>query len=122
MKSGTPGYNRAPMLGAALALFAAPSLQADTTLTFQNGAGGYSGAKDASINTQYPDSNGGNGIRWSGDPELGCYNVSGSGRYSVKNILKFGGLTVPAGSWFRLRWRFRSTTGMRPAEISRASI
>jgi hypothetical protein len=98
MCSGIRASLKAPMLGAALALFAAASLQADTTVTFQNGAGGYSGAKDASINTQYADSNGGNGIRWSGDPELGCYNVSGSGGYSVKYILKFGGLTVPAGS------------------------
>src|SRR5438270_6546139 len=97
MNSGTPRTLRAPAL-VALALVAAASVHADTTIAFQNGVSGYSGAKDTSINTQYAESNGGNGVRWSGDPELGCYTVSGSGGYTVRYLLKFGGLTVPAGS------------------------
>ena len=96
MNSGTPRTLRAPAL-VALALVAAASVHADTTIAFQNGVSGYSGAKDTSINTQYAESNGGNGVRWSGDPELGCYTVSGSGGYTVRYLLKFGGLTVPAG-------------------------
>jgi hypothetical protein len=86
------------MLRAALALLAAASVHADTTVAFQNGVNGYSGAKDISINTKYAESNGGNGVRWSGDPELGCDTITGSGAYAVRYLLKFGGLTVPAGS------------------------
>src|SRR5215475_10281788 len=81
-----------------LTLLAASVIHAQTTVTFQNGVNGYSGAKDFSINTQYSQYNGGNGIQWTGDSELGCYTTTGSGAYSVRYILKFGGLTVPAGS------------------------
>src|ERR1700759_5570056 len=81
-----------------LAVVTATTLRADTSLTFQNGANGYSGATDVSINTQYSQYNGGNGVRWTGDSELGCYNISGSNGYSARYLLKFGGLTVPAGS------------------------
>jgi hypothetical protein len=70
----------------------------DTTFKFQNGANGYSGAQDFSINTQYSQYNGGNGVQWLGDPELGCYTTTGTGAYSVRYLLKFGGLTIPAGS------------------------
>ena len=73
-------------------------LMADTTVTFQNGANGYTGAKDLSINTQYSQYNGGNGVLWRGDPELGCYTTTGTGSYAVRYLLKFGGLTIPAGS------------------------
>src|ERR1700740_3748740 len=81
-----------------LALFAALIVHADSTVTFQNGVNGYSGAKDFSINTQYSQYNGGNGVRWTGNPELGCYSTTGDGAYSARYLLKFGGLTVPAGS------------------------
>jgi hypothetical protein len=84
---------------AALAmLMAASTLRADTALTFQNGANGYTGAKDISINTQYSQYNGGNGTQWRGDPELGCYTTTGTGAYSVRYLLKFGTLTIPAGA------------------------
>src|SRR5215472_15022316 len=81
-----------------LLLLAASTLFGDTTFTFQNGVNGYSGAKDVSINTQYAQYNGGNGIQWTGGAELGCYTVSGANGYTVRYLLKFGGLTVPAGS------------------------
>jgi hypothetical protein len=80
------------------ALLAAATLHADTTFTFQNGANAYSGAKDFTINTQYADSNGGNGVRWTGDSELGCYNISGTSGYLARYLLKFGSLNIPAGS------------------------
>jgi hypothetical protein len=73
-------------------------LHADTTVTFQNGVGGYTGSKDFSINTQYAEYNGGNGVTWRDTPELGCYTTTGSGSYAVRYLLKFDGLTVPAGS------------------------
>ena len=57
---------RLPVPLLALALAAVPWLQADSTFTFQNGVNGYSGAKDVSINTQYAESNGGNGVLWRG--------------------------------------------------------
>ena len=81
-----------------LALLAVSTLYADTTLTFQNGVNGYSGAKDFSINTQYSQYNGGNGVPWKGDPELGCYTTTGDGSYTVRYLVKFGSLPIPAGS------------------------
>ena len=80
------------------ALLAVPALRADTTFTFQNGAAGYAGAQDVSINTQYSQYNGGNGVLWRGDSELGCYTTTGTGSYTVRYLLKFGGLSIPAGS------------------------
>jgi len=42
-----------PIQQVVLGLLAAFTLQADAAFTFQNGANGYTGAKDVSINTQY---------------------------------------------------------------------
>ncbi len=92
---------RVPFGCVILALLVASALHANSTFTFQNGSNGYTGAADASINTQYSQYNGGNGIPWKGDaadPELGCYTTTGSGAYSVRYILKFGSLAIPAGS------------------------
>src|SRR5215468_7995424 len=80
------------------ALLAASTLRADTALTFQNGVNGYAGSKDVSINTQYSQYNGGNGVLWRGDPELGCYTTTGTGAYSVRYLLKFANISIPAGS------------------------
>ena len=88
----------APAAGSVLLLIAACALHADTTYTFQNGLNGYTGAQDVSINTQYAQYNGGNGILWRGDAELGCYTTTGTGAYSVRYLLKFGGLSIPVGS------------------------
>src|SRR5579872_2546729 len=87
-----------PIGRVAFAFVTALALHADTAVSFRNGAGGYSGAKDFSINTQYAQYNGGNGIQWTGDPELGCYTTTGDGSYTVRYLLKFTGLSVPAGS------------------------
>ncbi|MBZ5619798.1 MAG: Ig-like domain-containing protein, partial [Acidobacteriia bacterium] len=89
---------RFPIRRAVLALLAASTVHADTVFTFRNGANAYTGAADVSINTQYAQYNGGNGIQWRGDPELGCYSTTGSGAYSVRYLLKFGSLSIPAGS------------------------
>src|SRR5437899_7112952 len=98
MNSRTLRGSRAPIQTVVLALLAASILPADTTFTFQDGVNGYAGAKDISINTQYSQYNGGNGVLWRGDPELGCYTTTGAGSYSVRYLLKFGGLSIPAGS------------------------
>jgi hypothetical protein len=98
MNSRTLRGFRAPIQPVVLVLLAGSTLFADTTFTFQDGVNGYAGAKDVSINTQYSQYNGGNGILWSGDPELGCYTTTGAGSYSVRYLLKFGGLSIPAGS------------------------
>src|SRR4051794_23847010 len=82
----------------ALVMIVAATLQADTTVTFQNGVNGYTAARDVSINTQYSQYNGGNGVPWTADPELGCYTTTGTGSYSVRYLLKFGGPSIPAGS------------------------
>jgi len=81
-----------------LALLAVSTLYADTTVALQNGVNGYSGAKDFSINTQYSQYNGGNGVPWKGDPELGCYTTTGADSYTVRYLVKFGSLPIPAGS------------------------
>ncbi|MBZ5595204.1 MAG: hypothetical protein LAP39_23415 [Acidobacteriia bacterium] len=89
---------RVAIRGAVLALFVAFTLHANTTVAFQNGVNGYSGATDISINTQYSQYNGGNGTQWRGNPELGCFTTTGAGAYTAKYLLKFGGLSIPAGS------------------------
>jgi hypothetical protein len=81
----------------------AACLRTDTTFTFQNSVNGYSGAKDVAINTQYPQYNGGNGVLWRGDPELGCCTTTGRGAYTVRYLLKFGAPTAPAGIQSGLR-------------------
>ena len=90
------GRRAAPLV--ICSMLAASSVLADTTFTFQNGVNGYAGSKDVSINTQYAQYNGGNGVLWRGDPELGCYTTTGSGAYTVRYLVKFGNLSVPAGS------------------------
>ena len=69
---------RVPILRVMLALLAASMLNAATTVTFQDGVNGYTGAKDISINTQYSQYNGGNGTRngaatrsWAATPQPG---------------------------------------------------
>jgi len=56
------GYLGTRAVQAILALLIASTLHADTTLTFRNGSNGYTGSTDVSINTQYAQYNGGNGI------------------------------------------------------------
>jgi hypothetical protein len=91
------GSRRIGLLQGALALVAGLPLPAQTVHTFQNGAGGYSSARDVSINTQYSQYNGGNGVSWKGVPQLGCYTTTGSGAYAVRYLLKFSDLSVLAG-------------------------
>jgi hypothetical protein len=79
------------------ALLAVSSLHAATTFTYRNGANGYAGAADFSINTQYADSNGGNGVRWTGTPQLGVYSTTDAPSYSARYLLKFANLSIPAG-------------------------
>ncbi len=84
------------LIGMSLAL--ASLSYAASTLSFQNGANGYAGAKDIAINTQYAQYNGGNGVRWTGDAELGCYTTTGSGAYSVRYLLRFDALGIAPGT------------------------
>ncbi|MBL8217816.1 MAG: hypothetical protein JNL62_01230, partial [Bryobacterales bacterium] len=67
-------------------------LAAQTTFTFQNGMNGYSASSDFSINTQYAQYNGGNGVSWRNTAQLGCYTTTGANSYAVRYLLKFGGL------------------------------
>ena len=89
---------KAPILQAMATLVAASALHASTTYTFRNGVNGYAGSADFSINTQYAESNGGNGVQWKGGSELGCYATTGPGAYTAKYLLKFANLAIPAGS------------------------
>jgi hypothetical protein len=81
-----------------LIFICAAGLHADTTYILQNGVNGYAGAKDVSINTQYSQYNGGNGVLWRESAEMGCYTVTGSGSYTVRYLVKFDALPVPPGS------------------------
>src|SRR5215471_1964761 len=89
---------RAPLLPGIVALTAFSALGANTTYTFRNGTNSYTGSSDFAINTQYSQYNGGNGIQWKGGSELGCYNVTDANPYSVRYLLKFASLGIPAGS------------------------
>jgi hypothetical protein len=73
-----------------LLLAAIANLYADATVTFQNGVNGYAGSGDFSINTQYAQYNGGNGILWQGGSELGCYTTTGTGPYSAGGFAACG--------------------------------
>ena len=79
MKSRVFRYLRAPVLQGMAALMAVSALGANTTYTFRNGVNSYTGSADFSINTQYAQYNGGNGVQWTGGDELGCYTTTGSG-------------------------------------------
>ncbi|HLK67269.1 MAG TPA: Ig-like domain-containing protein [Bryobacteraceae bacterium] len=98
MKTGSLCDFQAPIRLFVLAGLVTSAVYADTTFTFQNGVNSYTGAKDVSINTQYSQYNGGNGVLWRGDSELGCYTTTGTGSYAVRYLLKFGGISIPAGS------------------------
>ena len=62
MTNQRPGSLGMRAVQAILALLIVSTLHADTTLTFRNGSNGYTGSADVSINTQYAQYNGGNGI------------------------------------------------------------
>ncbi|HEY3285450.1 MAG TPA: Ig-like domain-containing protein, partial [Armatimonadota bacterium] len=63
------------------------------TITFQNGVGGYAGQKDVNINNMY----GGAGSTSDGYRLL-LLNSTGTGAYDSRALLRFDGLTLPAGA------------------------
>src|SRR5262249_19134609 len=66
-----------------------------TTATFQQGLNRYAGTTDASISTQYTQSTDGNGISTFDAAQLGLYQLSGSGAYSVEDLIRFSALGIP---------------------------
>src|SRR5205823_1312398 len=69
-----------------------------TTATFQQGVNGYAGTTDASITTQNAQYTGGNGLTAFTDAQLGLYRTTGSGSYVVEDLIRFGGLGIPANA------------------------
>jgi Calx-beta domain/FG-GAP-like repeat/Bacterial Ig-like domain (group 2)/ASPIC and UnbV len=68
------------------------------TVTLQQGVNGYTGTNDTSISTQYGQYNGGNGTTTYGGDQLGAYQTTGSGSYSVEDLIRFNNLGIPAGA------------------------
>ena len=68
------------------------------TVSLQQGVSGYTGTTDVSISTQYAQYNEGNGITGFTDAQMGLYQLSGSGAYSVENLIRFSNLGIPAGA------------------------
>lgn len=66
------------------------------TITRQQGVSGYTGTSDVNISTQYVEYTEGNGTtNFSGD-QLGVYQTSGTGSYSVESLIRFSDLGIPA--------------------------
>src|SRR5205085_257865 len=81
-----------PTGGAALSSPATATLTIDSddtttqpvTLTFQQGAGGYTGTTDADISNQY----GGNGSTTLDGDQLGVYPTTGTGAYTIEGLIR----------------------------------
>ena len=69
-----------------------------TTITYQQGVGGYTGTTDVSISTQYAQYNAGNGTTDLSDTQLGDYQLTGSGAYSVEDLIRFSNLGIAPGA------------------------
>lgn len=68
------------------------------TVSLQQGVNGYTGTTDVSISTQYAQYNEGNGLTNFTDAQMGLYQLTGPGAYSVENLIRFSNLNIPAGS------------------------
>ena len=69
-----------------------------TTVTLQQGVNGYAGTTDVSISTQYAQYNNGNGVTDSTSTQLGVYQLTGTGAYSVEDLIRFSNLGIPAAA------------------------
>jgi glucose/arabinose dehydrogenase len=68
------------------------------TATFQQGVNGYAGTTDASISTQYAPYTSGNGTTDFTATQLGVYQTTGAGSYTMEGLVRFGNLGIPAGA------------------------
>lgn len=96
---GSLGITAVRTIGVLVALAsAATGAAAATTYTYRNGVNGYTGSVDVAINNQYAQYNGGNGITNVSSSQMSAYNTTGTDAYSVRYLLRFGNLSIPAGS------------------------
>ena len=64
----------------------------------QQGVNGYTGTTDVSISTQYAQYTGGNGTTTFNGTQLGVYQTTGTGSYTVESLIRFSNLGIPAGA------------------------
>src|SRR5262249_35245153 len=87
-----------PTGGAALDSPATATLSIDSddttsvpiTATYQQGVGGYTGTTDVDFSNQY----GGNGATNTTGDQLGVYQTSGSGAYTIEGLIRFDNLGI----------------------------
>src|SRR6185312_1895893 len=60
------------------------------TQTYQQGVNGYSGTTDVDISNQY----GGNGATTTDGNQLGVYQLTGTGAYTIEGLIRFGNLGI----------------------------
>jgi hypothetical protein len=68
-----------------------------TTVTLQQGVNGYAGTTDANISTQYGQYNGGNGTTTVNGTQMGVYQLTGTGGYSMESLIRFSDLGITSG-------------------------
>jgi urease beta subunit len=66
--------------------------------TYQQGLNGYTGTTDVSITTQNAQFTGGNGITTFDGSQLGLYQLTGNGAYTVEDLVRFSNLGIPASA------------------------
>ena len=68
------------------------------TATFQQGVNGYAGTTDVEISTQYAQYTSGNGTTTFNGTQMGVYQTTGSGSYTMESLIRFASLGIPAGA------------------------
>src|SRR5262249_30662477 len=66
--------------------------------TFQQGVNGYTGTNDAGITNQNAQFTGGNGLTGFDGNQMGLYQTTGSGAYTVEDLIRFTNLGIPANA------------------------
>src|SRR5262249_24893490 len=66
--------------------------------TYQQGVNGYTGTTDISITNQNAQFTSGNGLTTFDGSQLGLYQLTGTGAYTVEDLVRFTNLGIPAGA------------------------
>src|SRR5262249_15116671 len=90
----TGGASLGSPASAVLTIHSDDTTDQPTTVTFQQGVNSYAGTTDADISTQYAQYTGGNGATNTTGDQLGVYQLTGTGGYSVEGLIRFADLGI----------------------------
>ncbi|MFO0966214.1 MAG: Calx-beta domain-containing protein [Gemmataceae bacterium] len=94
LSNPTGGASLGSPASATLSIDSDDSSNQPITATFQQGVNGYTGTTDADISTQYADFTGGNGSTGTTGDQLGVYQTTGTGAYTIEGLIRFGNLGI----------------------------